>query len=214
MKRVLTCSLFGLTALLVACAPKSEDAVPPHEDWIIESRVTFPEKDGHTAQPGTNEPLRLWVPYIVGDFYGKQNAGEISPVDLRANLTFTMNLNLGYGKLARALVPTEFSEKWMSIEPREARVARVSPFVMPADGITPVGTAEWIDSDSGSRLMLVYVDRPARIRGEVVYEGRSLRFDIDAREAGYLWVRQPEKSGEYTVVPRPKRLVLAVMPNA
>ena len=41
--------------------------------------------------------------------------------------------------------------------------------------------------------MLVYVDRPARIRGEIVYEGRSLRFDIEAKEAGYLWIRQPER---------------------
>jgi len=57
--------------------------------------------------------------------------------------------------------------------------------------------------------MLIYVDRPARVRGEIVYEGRSLRFDIAASEAGYLWVRQPENSGEYTVVPSPKHLVLA-----
>jgi hypothetical protein len=205
-------TLFGLGALLAACAPKSEDASPPHEDWIIESQVTFPEKDGRSAKPGPNEPLRLWVPYIVGDLYG-QAAGEISPVDLRANLTFTMNLNLGYRKLARLLVPTAFSQKWMSIEPKEARVARVSPFLMPADGIQPIGTCEWLDTDTGNRLMLVYVDRPARIRGDIVYEGRSLRYDIEAKEAGYLWVRQPENSGEYSIVPRPKHLVLAVMPN-
>jgi hypothetical protein len=212
MKRVLTCSLFGVAALLVACAPKSEDAMPPHEDWIVESQVTFPEKDGRSAKPAANEPLRLWVPYVVGDIYGSPNAGEIAPVDLRANLTFTLNLNLGYRKLARALVPTEFSQKWMSIEPKEARVARVLPYVLPADGITPLGTAEWLDTDGKSRLMLIYVDRPARIRGEIVYEGRSLRFDIAASEAGYLWVRQPENSGEYSVVPRPKHLVLAVVP--
>jgi hypothetical protein len=218
MKQVLASSLFGpalfgLASLLAACAPKSDDAVPPHEDWIIESSVTFPEKDGRSAKPGPNERLRLWVPYIVGDIYGQPNAGEITPVDLRANLTFTLNLNLGYGRLARALVPTAFSEKWMTIEPKEARIARVSPFVMPFDGIASIGTPEWLDADSGSRLMLVYVDRPARIRGEIVYEGRSLRFDIDAKEAGYLWVRQPENSGEFTVVPRPKHLVLAVLPQ-
>jgi len=213
MKQVWTGTLFGLVALLAACAPKSEDAVPPHEDWVIESQVTFPEKDGRSARPGPNEPLRLWVPYIVGDLYGQPNAGEISPVALRANLTFTMNLNLRYNALERVLVPTAFQEKWMSIEPKDARVARVSPFVMPVQGNAPVGTAEWLDADSGGRLMLVYVDRPARIQGDVVYEGRSLRFDINAQDAGYLWVRQPQDSGEYTVVPRPKHLVLAVMPN-
>jgi hypothetical protein len=200
--------------LLAACAPPSEDADPPHEDWVIESQVIFPEKDGRSARPPASERLRLWVPYVVGDIYGSPNAGEIAPTSLRANLTFTMNLNLGYARLARALVPTEFSRKWMTIEPRDARVARVSPFVLPVDGIAPLGTSEWLDTDTGSRLLLIYVDRPARIRGEIVHDGRSLRFDITASEAGYLWVRQPEDSGDYTVVPRPRHLVLAVMPNS
>ena len=55
---------------------------------------------------------------------------------------------------------------------------------------------EWLDIDTGDKLMLVYFDRPARIRGEIVYEGRSLRFDIETKEAGYVWIRQPEGSGE------------------
>lgn len=213
MKRALAPVLFGLATALLACTPKTEDADPPHEDWVIESQVIFPEKEGRSARPAATERLRLWVPYVVGDIYGSPNAGEIAPVSLRANLTFTMNLNLGYARLARALVPTEFSQKWMSIEPKAARVARVSPFVMPVEGIVPVGMSEWLDTDAGTRLLLIYVDRPARIRGEIVHEGRSLRFDITATEAGYLWVRQPEDSGEYTVVPRPQHLVLAVMPN-
>jgi hypothetical protein len=213
MKFVPTLTLFGLVALvLAACAPQSDDAMPPHEDWVIESQVTFPEKDGRSARPRPGERLRLWVPYIVGDLYGQPNAGEITTVELRANLTFTLNLNLGYNKLPRVLVPTSFQEKWMSIEPADARVARVLPFVLPVDGTQPVGTAEWLDTDAGARLMLVYVDRPARIRGDIVYEGRALRFDIDAKQAGYLWVRQPEDSGEYVAVPRPGHVALAVMP--
>jgi len=215
MTRALGLATLALAVtLLAACAPTSEDADPPHENWIVESQVIFPEKDGRSARPDPKEPLRLWVPYVVGDIYGSPNAGEISPVSLRANLTFTMNLNLGYARLERALVPTAFSQKWLSIEPKSARVARVSPFVLPVEGIVPVGTSEWLDTETGSRLLLIYVDRAARIRGEVVFEGRNLRFDIAAPEAGYYWVRQPEDSGVYTVVPQPKHLVLAVMPNA
>jgi uncharacterized MAPEG superfamily protein len=115
--------------------------------------------------------------------------------------------------LALALVPTEFSQKWMSIEPAAARIARLSPFVLPVDGIVPVGTCEWLDMDTHDKLMLVYLDRPARIRGEIVYEGRSLRFDIESKEAGYIWIRQPEGSGEYRLAPWPGRVILAVMPN-
>jgi hypothetical protein len=100
----------------------------------------------------------------------------------------------------------------MAIEPANARVARLLPFVMPMDGITPVGTAEWLDPNTGSKWMLIYVDRPARIRGDIVYEGRKLQFDIDAPQAGYLWVQQPEGSGVYQSAPRPAKLVLAVLP--
>ena len=197
--------------LVSACEKPSDDAKPPHEDWIVESHVVFVAADGRTPRAAPQEPLRFWMPYVVGDIYGSPNAGEISPVTLRPDLTFTVNLNLGHRKLGRALVPTEFSQKWMMIEPKEARVARHSPCVMPADGIVPLGRTEWLDTDTGTRLLLIYVDRPARIRGEIVYEGRSLNFDIDAKQAGYLWVTQPEKSGEYRVVPRPAHLVLAVM---
>lgn len=203
----------AVVVFLASCAPKSDDAVPPHADWIITSQVTFPEKDGRSARPAAGEALRLWVPYIVGDLYGQPNAGELAPVELHADLGFTLNLNLGYNKLPRVLVPTAFQEKWMSIEPAQARVARVLPFVMPVDNNVPVGTAEWLDADTGTRLMLIYVDRPARIRGDVVYEGRNLRFDISSTEAGYLWIKQPEGSGEYAAVSRPAKLVLAVVPD-
>ncbi len=198
---------------LFACAKPSEDAEPPNEDWVIRSHVAFLEADGLTSRPVPRVPIRLWMPYVVGDIYGGPNAGELVPVDLAPDMSFTLNLNLGHLRLAKALVPTDFSQKWMSIEPAAARIARLSPWVMPKDGITPLGLCEWLDADSGERLMLVYLDRPARVRGEIVYEGRSLQFDIEAREAGFQWIHQPRDSGIYKPVPRPARLVLGVMPN-
>jgi hypothetical protein len=205
--------LLPVLACLLSCAKPSEDAEPPHEDWVIRSHVVFVESDGKTARPTPKQPLRLWMPYVVGDLYGGPNAGELVPVDLAPDLSFTLNLNLGHLRLAKALVPTDFSQKWMSIEPATARVARLSPWVMPADGITPLGLCEWLDADTGERLMLVYIDRRARVRGEIVYEGRSLRFDIEAREPGFQWIHQPRESGTYRPVPRPANLVLAVMPR-
>jgi len=200
-------------ALLAGCSPSEQPAPPPRADWVLQSRVAFFEKDGKTTRPAPKENLRLWVPYVVGDLYGAPNAGELAPVAFKPDLSFSLDLNKSHEKLALALVPTEFSQKWMTIEPKEARVARLSPWVMPEKDITPVGLCEWLDTDTGDKLMLVYVDRPARIRGEIVYEGRSLRFDIESKEAGYLWIRQPEGSGEYRVAPWPGRVLLAVMPN-
>lgn len=202
-----------MLALLAACSRPTDDVEPPHEDWIIRSHVAFVESDGLTARPVPREPLRLWMPYVVGDLYGSPNAGELTPVELAPDLGFTLNLNLGHRRLGKVLVPTNFSAQWMTLEPGSARLARLLPYVMPADNIEPMGLCEWLDADTGERLMLVYVDRPARLRGEIVYEGRSLQFDVDAREAGFLWVQQPRESGVYRAVPRPARLVLGVMPR-
>jgi len=199
--------------MLAGCGSSEPPPVPQRADWVLESRVAFFEADGKTVREAPKESLRLWVPYVVGDLYGAPNAGELSPVALKPDLSFSLDLNKSHDKLALSLVPTEFSQKWMTIEPKEARVARLSPFVLPVEGIVPVGLCEWLDIDTGDKLMLVYVDRPTRIRGEIVYEGRSLQFDIESKEAGYIWIRQPEGSGEYRMAPWPGRVLLAVMPN-
>ena len=202
-----------LVLSLVACGEREADAPPQRADWVIHSTVVFLEADGKTRRTVPHEPLRLWMPYVVGDIYGAPNAGEIVPSILAPDMSFTVNLNVAGARLPAALVATEFSQHWMQIEPSGARIARLSPWVLPADGIAPVGRSEWLDAETGAKLMLIYLDRPARVRGDIVYEGRTLRFDIEAKEAGYVWVRQPEGSGTYTATPRPTKVVLAVMPS-
>jgi len=198
---------------LSACSAPEEPAAPVREDWVLKSHVAFVAADGKTPREAPAERLRLWVPYVVGDLYGAPNAGELAPVTFKPDLSFVLDLNRSHENLAKVLIPTEFSQKWMIIEPATARIARLSPFVLPADGIVPVGVAEWLDADTGTKLMLVYLDRPARLRGEIVHEGRNLQFDITAAEAGYMWIQQPEGSGVYRKATWPGRVVLAVMPN-
>ena len=150
---------------------------------------------------------------MVGDIYGAPNDGELAPVTFKPDLSFVLDLNKSRENLAKALVPTEFSQKWMAIEPAEARVARLSPFVLPADGIAPVGMTEWLDDDSGDQADARSTSIVRRgFAARSFYEGRSLRFDIEAKEAGYLWIQQPEGSGDYQEAPWPGRVVLAVVP--
>jgi hypothetical protein len=205
--------ILALSLLMLAACAKHEDPPPQLPSLIVQSHVAFYEADGKTLREAPKEPLRLWAPYLVGDIYGSPNEGEIVAVTLKPDLSFSMNLN-GAGKiLEKALVPTKFSQKWMAIEPAEARVARVLPFVMPADNIGPVGISEWLDEASGEKYMLIYVDRPAVIRGDIVFESRRLMFDIEAKEAGYLWIRQPDGDGTYRAAPWPGKVVLAVFPG-
>lgn len=205
--------MLALLGMLSGCGGREPADAPGKPDWIIASHVAFLAADGKPPRTAPRVPLRLWMPYVVGDIYGAPNAGELDPVVLAPDLAFTVDLNKSHEKLQKLLVPTVFSQQWMALEPATARIARLSPFVMPQDGIAPVGLTEWIDADTGSRLMLIYIDRAARLRGEIVYEGRNLQFDIDAPQAGYLWIQQPEGSGAYRAVPRPANLTLAVMPH-
>lgn len=198
-------------AALVACGKQETPAEEP--TLVVQSRVVFVEDDARTPRTAPSETLRIWAPSLVGDLYGSPNEGEIVPVELKKDLTFTLNLNGAGEKLEKGLVPTQFSQKWMAIEPANARIARVLPFVMPADNIGPVGVSEWLDEESGAKLMLAYVDRPARIRGDIVYEGRSLQFDIEAPQAGYFWIRQPEGNGTFRAAPWPRKVALAVLPS-
>ena len=205
--------ILALSLLVLAACAKQEDPPPQLPSLIVQSHVAFYEADGKTLRAAPKEPLRIWAPYLVGDIYGSPNEGEIVAVKLKPDLSFSMNLNGAAKILEKALIPTKFSQQWMAIEPAEARVARVLPFVMPADNIGPVGISEWLDAASGEKYMLIYVDRAAVIRGDIVFEGRRLQFDIVAPEAGYLWIRQPEGDGTYRAAPWPNKVVLAVFPG-
>jgi hypothetical protein len=209
-------SLFAVLAMLAiggaltACGGAETPA--PEPALVFDSRVVFVEADGRTPRDPPAHALRIWMPMLVGDLYGSPNEGEVVPIQLQKDFTFRLDLN-GVGQtLEKGLVATQFSQKWMAIEPASARVARMLPFVVEAEGIAPAGTAEWLDQESGARLMLLYVDRPARIRGDIVFEERRLQFDIDAPAAGFLWVRQPTGNGTFRTAPVPGKLVLAVFP--
>ena len=65
--------------------------------------------------------------------------------------------------------------------------------------------------------MLVYFDRPARITGALVRDTFTVRYNVRANVAGYVWIarRQTEDGEEmYTEVEKPESVVLALTPPA
>ena len=112
--------------------PKSRSA-PAREDWVLKSHVAFLEADGKTPRDAPTESLRLWVPYVVGDLYGAPNAGELAPVTFKPDLSFVLDLNKSHENLAKVLIPTEFSQKWMIIEPADG-ACRAVVAIRAADG--------------------------------------------------------------------------------
>ena len=185
-------------AALSACHPSPP---PPHADWIIHAQLVFLSADLKTERaPLDRARFRLFFPYIAGDIYGSPTTGDFINPTLDADYHFTIDLNRSHPALLASLEPTDFSVAYLHIEPADARVARLAPMVLQADGIDPVGRTEWVDGDTRRAVMLLYFDRPARISGG--------KFAIRAPAAGYVWVGL--EGDVYTAVPTPARLLLAV----
>jgi hypothetical protein len=186
-------------AMLLAC---SDPPPEPRADWVLHARLVFPER------ALSADEYRLWFPYVVGDFYGAPDTVDfIQPVP-QSDGTIVVDLNEGHDQLLAALKPeaVEFSLSFMKIEPAEARIARLTPMAMQADGIEQVGRTDWIDADSKQRLMLLYADRPCRIYGGP--------YDIRIPAAGFVWIGETMRDGKgsYAVTPQPASLELAITP--
>lgn len=190
-----------LLAALPGCSRE-----PHHPGWVIHSAVEL------TGPPPAGG-YRLIFPYIVGDFYGPPNTGDfVAPVS-RTPGGFTLDLNRTQEALESELGPADFGLRFIRIVPRDARLARLAPAALQRDGIDSVGTVDWLDAGSRRSLMLVYVDRPARIEGSVTRGGETIRYDIRVVNAGYVWIAAIHTGGQdllYTAVPRPHRLVLTI----
>jgi hypothetical protein len=209
------CSLCLLPVLTLLALTGCDKADPVRPEWIIRSQLVFLSEDfGSPRAPLPAAQFRLLFPYIAGDIYGSPTTGDFFNASVAADYRFEIDLNRTHEYLLASLEPTELSLSYLHIEPAAARVARLAPMVLQADGIEPVGRTDWFDPDSRRPLLLLYLDRPAAISGRTVAQGRPLRYAIQATAPGYVWVGQQSNADEdvYAVTSKPARLLLAVTP--
>jgi hypothetical protein len=204
--------LLLMSVLVLAGCGKAD---PDRPEWVIRSQLVFLTADfGAPREPLAAGQFRLQFPYIAGDIYGPPTTGDFFNARLAADYRFEINLNRTHESLLASLEPTQLSQSYLHIQPADARVARLAPMILEADGIEQVGRTDWFDPDSGRTLLLLYLDRPATISGRTVVRGRPLRYAIQATAPGYVWVGQQALADEnvFSVTPRPARLLLAVTP--
>jgi hypothetical protein len=210
--------IIALTAVLLVLVACEAQNTPPenHPQWVIHSKVVFKEADLTTArEPLPQSAFRLTFPYVAGDLYGSPNVGDFIHPVLKADYTFEIDLNRTQADLLRSLEPTDFSVDYLKIDPSDARIARLTPLALQADGIEQVATTDWVDTRSNERLMLVYVDRPARITGALTRNGHTIRYNIRASKAGYIWITGIQTEDDelmFTEVERPENVILALTP--
>jgi hypothetical protein len=194
----------ALTALLAALSDCSRG--PHHPDWVIRSSIEL-------AGPPPPGGYRLVFPYIVGDLYGSPNTGDFVRPASRAPGSFVLDLNRTQQALEGELERARFSLPFLHITPTATRLARLAPAALQRDGIETVGTAQWLDAASRRPLMLVYVDRPARLAGSFSRAGETVGYDIRVAKPGYVWIGSLQVGQHdtlYTAVPPPRRLILTI----
>jgi hypothetical protein len=206
--------LIAAAAALVGCGAGESES---HHAWVLQSRIQFLSPDLQVAQtPPPRNTFRLFFPYIAGDLYGPATTGDFIHPIINGDYTFEIDFGRVQQDLTRSLQPTEFSLDYLKIDPPDARIARLAPLALQPDGIEQVATTDWIDARTHERLMLVYVDRPARITGALVRSDYTIRYNVRANAAGYIWVaRRQTDDGEqmYTEVEKPESVVLALTPS-
>jgi hypothetical protein len=206
-------ALIAASSALAGCG-KSESE--PHSGWVLHSQIKFFSQDLQTArEPLPRNTFRLFFPYIAGDLYGPATTGDFIHPVINADYTFEIDFNRIHEDLMRSLQPTQFSLDYLKIDPPDTRIARLAPLALQPDGIEQVAVADWIDAASHERLLLVYVDRPARITGALLRDEYTVRYNVRATAPGYVWIaRRQTEDGEqmYTEVEKPETVVLALTP--
>ena len=211
MNRILLVAVAA--AALAGCGAGEPES---HKGWVLHSRIQFFSPDLQAAQPPPpRNTFRLFFPYIAGDLYGPATTGDFIHPVINGDYTFEIDFGRVQQDLTRSLQPTEFSLEYLKIDPPDARIARLAPLALEPDGIEQVATTDWINASTHERLMLVYVDRPARITGTLVRSDYTIRYNVRATAPGYIWVaRRRTDDGEqmYTEVEKPESVVLALTP--
>lgn len=214
-RAVLACGAVLAWAALGGCAP-SERSLANRPGWQLHARLVFLSADLRSDRPAPpRASYRLWFPYVTGDLYGAPGTGDFVHALVHDDGRIEIDLGATERDLVRSLDPTEFSLPYLKIEPAEARIARLAPAALQANGIDPIGTTEWVDLDSRESLLLVYADRAALIVGHTLARGTPVSYDIRFSGAGYVWIagRESARGIRYIAVPRPSHLALAIVPR-
>ena len=205
--------MVAAASLVTGCGQSESES---HHGWVLHSQIKFLAADLQVARdPLPRGSFRLFFPYIAGDLYGPATTGDFIHPVINPDLTFDIDFSRVQQDLTRSLQPTEFSLEYLKIDPPDARIARLAPLALQPDGIEQVAAADWVNEYTHERLMLVYVDRPARITGALVRDDYTIRYNVRAAAPGYIWIaRRRTDDGEqmYTEVEKPKSVVLALTP--
>lgn len=180
-------------------------AVEALTEVAVTVRIIDSDRNPVPESPTPRE-VTLYFPFIGGAWFAE--AREASGIRKRARVGDRLRFDLS---ALRARVD-EMARPWpegrgtssVRVTPPDARVVHVGVAGAHDDGTAFADHTLFMDAATKERLLLIYADRPCRLRGDGSVESRTVAYEVDLPVAGFHWVRVTERAterGRLTVVP-------------
>lgn len=152
----------------------------------------------HLLEEQYPKDVVLLFPYISGAIFGATSAATIYITAVDENLNFSLDLVDKIKQVDKVSAP--LIEEWTALglvaEPKQARITRIGTFPYSYATQAMIGSGGFINTSSRNNMILVYVDRPCTIKGEIDLADKHYSHDLIFSGKGFHWIELVERSKE------------------
>lgn len=138
----------------------------------------------------------LMFPYVSGAIFGSTSDTPIYITEVDEQLNFSLNLYEKIKEIDKVSMP--LTEEWTAIglqaEPKQTRITRIATFPYSYATQSMIGAGGFINPLSRNTMILLYVDRSCKIRGEIELDGRHYSHNLSFAGRGFHWVEIVQRS--------------------
>ena len=127
--------------------------------------------------------------FIPGEIFGPPNEEVVLPISIGEDSVLSAPLAEWRELASAASLPLskKYSELGLQIEPSDTKLSRMATFAHDAVHNAEIGA--YLDELGKDHLLiLVYVDRPCKISGEILVHGQRYNHDIELSRGGFHYL--------------------------
>ena len=190
-------------ALLGGCASTADRNTPPRHDPVdvLEARLLVEDND-KIKGAWHSDQIVPYFNFIPGSIFGSPDEIPFMPVTVDADLKFTARLS-EWVMLANASARplTDWNrENGLLVEPEETRLLRAGTFARDTLHERGMG-GSLVEIGREGYVILIYVDRPCVITGDLVLGGTTYSHEIHLTAKGFHLIASDDENYLYTIKP-------------
>jgi hypothetical protein len=194
----------SLTILLAGCVTPIPDqydpqasSIPVRASSVIDTTVEYVGPNNIQLDDSYYpRQVALAFPMVGGAIFGVPGDTAIFVSELDQSLHLYVDLTESKDMIDRTILPLsdEWQQSGLNIEPQDARIGRLGTFAYSLEDGQQIGAGGFIDTTTRRNLILLYVDRPCRLTGELSMDNRTYRHELEFAEKGFHWIVVEETS--------------------